>query len=141
MWSLFTGGTRRGENGQGPVASCTTLGWVLSGPVPSEKKSTQLSSANFVSAHVLRVSCQSNDECSTDELLHRLWDLDSIGIREKATVHKTFLENIFFENGQYCVKLPLTENRDLLPDNYDLSLATLNSVVRRLRKELPIMEE
>ena len=39
------------------------------------------------------------------------------------------------------MKLPLKENRDLLPDNYDLSLGSLNSVVRRLRKEPPIMEE
>ena len=91
--------------------------------------------------HVLRISCQPKDECSTDELLQRLWDLDSIGIREKATVHETFLENISFENGRYCLKLPLKENRDLLPDNYDLSLARLNSVLRRLRKELCIMEE
>ena len=141
MWSFFTGGTRQGENGQGPVASCTTLGWVLSGPVPREKESTQLSSVNYVSAHVLKVSCQTKDECFTDELLQRLWDLDSTGIREKATVHETFLENISFENGRYCVKLPLKENQNLLPDNYDLSLARLNSVVRCLRKEPSIMEE
>lgn len=141
MWSFFTGGTRRGENGQGPVASCTTLGWVLSGPVPSEKKSTQLSSANLVSAHLLKVSCQPKEESFTDALLQRLWDLDSIGIREKATVHETFLENISFESGRYCVKLPLKENRDLLPDNYDLSLARLNSVVRRLRKEPSVIKE
>lgn len=108
MWSFFTGGTRRGENSQGPVASCT-LGWVLSGPVPSKKRSTQLSSANFVSALVLKVSCPPKDESSTDELLQRLWDLDSIGIREKATVHETLLENNSYENGRYCVKLPLKE--------------------------------
>ena len=76
-WRDETGG-----NGPGPVGSCTILGWVLSGPVPSEKRSTQLSSANFVSAHVLKVPCLPKDECSTDELLQRLWDLDSIGITE-----------------------------------------------------------
>lgn len=35
----------------------------------------------------------------------------------------------------------MKENRDRLPDNYDLSLARLNFVLRRLRKELSIMEE
>lgn len=143
MWSFFIGGTRREENGQGPAASCTTLGWVLSGPVPSEKKGTQLLSANLVPAHVLKVSCQPKEERSTDALLQRLWDLDSIGIREKATVHETFLENISFENGRYCVKLPLKETSlegKPLPVNYDLSLARLNSVVRRLRKEPSVMK-
>lgn len=141
MWLFFTGETRRGENGEGPVASCTTLGWVLSGPVPSEKKGAQLSSVNFVSTHVLKVACEPKKGCHTEELLQRLWDLDSIGIREKETVHEAFLENISFANDRYSVKLPLKENRDLLPDNYDLSLARLNSLVRRLRKEPSIMKE
>ncbi|KAL9979034.1 hypothetical protein ACROYT_G016626 [Oculina patagonica] len=87
------------------------------------------------------VSCQPKEKSSTDALLQRLWDLDLIGIREQATVHETFLENISFESGRYCVKLPLKENRDLLPDNYDLSLARLNSVVRRLRKEPSVIKE
>lgn len=47
----------------------------------------------------------------------------------------------FLENGRYCVKLPLEKNRDLLPDNYDLSLARLNSVMWRLRKEPSIIKE
>ena len=38
MRLFFIGETRQGKSGEGPVASCTTLGWVLSGPVPSEKE-------------------------------------------------------------------------------------------------------
>ena len=129
MSVFFTGQTKWGKSGQGPMASCTILGWVLSGPVPSQKKSTRLSSVNFDSTQVLKVTCGLKSECPTDELLKRLWDLDSIGIREEETVHGAFLKNISFANGQYCVKLPLKENCDLLPDNYDLSLARLNTLV------------
>ena len=38
MWSFFTGVTKRAENNEGPVARCTILGWVLSGPVSGERK-------------------------------------------------------------------------------------------------------
>ena len=142
MWSFFTGATKRGENGEGPVASCTILGWVLSGPVSGESKNPRLSSVNFVSTHVLKVAAEPKHESPrTEELLCRLWDLDSIGIRDKETVHETFLENISFANGRYCVTLPLKEKRDLLPDNYDLSLVRLNSLMRRLRKEPSILRE
>ena len=54
MWSFFTGVTKRAENNEGPVASCTILGWVLSGPVSGERKKPRLSSVNFVSTHVPR---------------------------------------------------------------------------------------
>ena len=142
MWSFFTGETKRGENGQGPVASCTILGWVLSGPVPGGSKNSQLLSVNFVSTHVLKITSEpKHKKAETEELLGWLWDLESIGIRDKETVHEAFLENISFTNGQYCVKLPLKEKRDLLPDNYDLSLSRLNSLIRRLRKEPSILKE
>ena len=132
--------TKRAENNEGPVASCTILGWVLSGPVPGEREKPRLSSVNFVSTHVLKVSTQTQHEGSgTEELLHRLWDLDSIGIRDKETVRDKFLENISFANGQYCV--PLKDKRDPLPDSYELSLVRLNSLVRRLRKEPSILKE
>ena len=134
--------TKRAENNEGPVASCTILGWVLSGPVPGEREKPRLSSVNFVSTHVLKVSTQTQHEGSgTEELLHRLWDLDSIGIRDKETVRDKFLENISFANGQYCVALPLKDKRDPLPDSYELSLVRLNSLVRRLRKEPSFLKE
>lgn len=39
------------------------------------------------------------------------------------------------------MKLSLKEKWDFLPDNYELSLIRLNSLVRRLRKEPPILKE
>ena len=59
----------------------------------------------------------------------------------KETVNETFLENISFANRRYCVTLPLKEKRDLLPDNHDLSLVRMNSLMRRLQKEPSILRE
>ena len=64
-----------------------------------------------------------------------LWDLESIGITDKETVHESFERNVSFEKGRYHVKLPLKEKHDILPDNYDLSLARLDSQVKRLRQK------
>lgn len=139
-WSFFSGEVLRGENEYGPVASKTSLGWVLSGPIPQENKK-KLSNVNFVSTHVLKVAeCQDKNP-PAEEMLHRLWDIESIGIREKETVHESFLKNVTFQDQRYSVSLPLKEKHELLPDNYEVSLARLNSLVKRLRKEPPVLEE
>ena len=53
-WDIVTGGVSRGSHG--PVAIHTKLGWVLSGPLPSEKLVE--CSTNLVTTHVLRVDAQ-----------------------------------------------------------------------------------
>jgi hypothetical protein len=126
MWSFFTGEIARGEQGIGPVASKTSLGWVLSGPIAITKKQ-KLSNVNFVSAHVLKTAGNFQEKPTAEELLHQLWDIESIGIRDKETVHESFLKNVTFEDVRYSVSLPLKEQHELLPDNYDMTLAILNT--------------
>jgi hypothetical protein len=138
MWKFFTGKIKRGRDDNGPVANETSLGWVLSGPIPSNHKG-RLSNANLVATHVLRVAAQTRE--TTDEQLSRLWDMESIGIREKETVHEAFKKNITFKDERYNVTLPVKEKHAILPDNYDLSLARLNKQVKRLRKEPEILKE
>lgn len=53
----------------------------------------------------------------------------------------SFLRNVSFKNDRYCVKLPLKENQELLPENYDLSLARLNSLARHLQKEPSVFKK
>ena len=50
-WSFFTGDMKRGESG--PVAMKTSLGWVLSGPMPHAPGSG--SDVNLVTCHTLRL--------------------------------------------------------------------------------------
>ena len=131
------GGEETGEGG--PVAVSTKVGWVLSGPVenlPQEK----LSSIQFSSTHVLRVdSRETEDTLQTD--LQRLWDLDSVGIRDGDTVHEAFEKNLSFEDSKYSVHLPWKKHHKLLPDNFENSVARLSSQLKRLRREPEILKE
>ena len=54
--------------------------------------------------------------------LQRLWDLDSVGIRDRDTVHEAFEKNLSFEDGKYSVHLPWKEHHKLLPDNFENSV-------------------
>ena len=132
IWNFFDGSTIRGEESaeSGPVAVSTTVGWVLSGPVKNLPKE-KLSSIQFSSTHVLRVDSSSNDTLYED--FEKLWDLDSIGIREKDTVHEAFEKNVSFQDGKYSVHLPWKEHHKLLPDNYENSVARLTSQLKQLR--------
>eukprot|EP00112_Aurelia_sp_Birch-Aquarium-sp1_P019023 Seg4627.3 transcript_id=Seg4627.3/GoldUCD/mRNA.D3Y31 product="hypothetical protein" protein_id=Seg4627.3/GoldUCD/D3Y31 len=136
---------RRGEQGEGLLAQETGLGWVLSGRVPCGGPGDLESCTNFVSTHVLKVGTEVlpvvDDADSANNLVNKLWDLESIGIREKDTVQEAFVKNITKEDGKYCVKLPLKEQHTLLPDNYDLSLSRLNSLVKRLRRDPETLKE
>ena len=141
IWNFFDGKTIRGEeSGQGgPVTVSTKVGWVLSGPVenlPQEK----LSSIQFSSTHVLRVDSRETEDTLQKDL-QRLWDLDSVGIRDRDTVHEAFEKNLSFEDGRYSVHLPWKEHHQLLPDNFQNSVARLSSQLKRLRREPEILRE
>ena len=141
IWDFFDGKSVRGEeSGQGgPVAVSTKFGWVLSGPVenlPREK----LSSIQFSSTHVLRTESRVVDDTLQGDL-DRLWDLDSVGIRDKDTVLEAFEKNLSFEDGKYLVHLPWKEQHGLLPDNFENCVARLSSQLKRLRKDPEILKE
>ena len=141
IWDFFDGKSVRGEeSGQGgPVAVSTKVGWVLSGLVenlPREK----LSSIQFSSTHVLRTESRVVDYTLQGDL-DRLWDLDSVGIRDKDTVREAFEKNLSFEDGKYLVHLPWKEQHGLLPDNFENCVAGLSSQLKRLRKDPEILKE
>ena len=135
LWKFMK---REAEDKQGPVAIKTGLGWILSGPV-EVKHDKRLSSVNLVPTHVfLRADCESTCEPiankSLEEQIQSLWDLNSIRIRDKQSIHKSFLESIKLENGRYSVKLSFKSNNKFLPDNYQMSLARLHNLFKSLSK-------
>ena len=132
---FFTGELKRGETADSPVAHGTKLGWVLSGRVPCREGDDLSANANFVSTHVLRTGTDPIENSRVDVMVEQLWDFESVGIREKDTVHGSFINNISKEGDKYCVRLPVKESHDLLPDNYNLSLSRMKSSLKRLRKD------
>ena len=130
VWEFQQGETVRGGP-QEPVAVKTTLGWVLSGPLKGGKTSdsTYKTNVNFISSH------SKSDKQQIEERVHTLWDLDSLGIREKNEVHETLIDNIFFTGKRYQVGLPWKVGHGDLPPNFEISLMRLNNLLRKLRKD------
>ena len=129
LWEFMSGQIIRGGPQQ-PVAIKTLLGWTLSGPLKAGKLH-YLShvNVNFVS------SMNKSDKQHLDELVHKLWDLDSIGIREGDHVHETLIDNIHFTGERYQVGLPWKVGHGDLPSNYDISLMRLQCQLKKLRKD------
>ena len=69
---------------------------MLSGPVENLPRD-KLSSIQFSSTHVLRTESKVVDDTLLGDL-DRLWDLDSVGIRDKHTVLEAFEKNLGFED-------------------------------------------
>ena len=87
------------------------------------------------------VSVVSHEDVSLDSAVSSLWNLENLGILDKNSVHDEFLENIFFDKGRYTVRLPFRKHHNTLPDNFDLSVTRLNSLVRRLKKSPELATE
>ena len=128
--------------GSGPVAVESKLGWILLGPVPREDMSSV--STNVVSSHTLHVNTQLETNIVTsnrsDDLLveqvKQFWELESIRVLpNEGTVHDKFLDSIHQVEGRYEVNLPWKEHHRLLPDNYEVAISRLNSVLKRLKKK------
>ena len=106
IWSLQEGGTIRGGQ-QEPVPVKTSLGWVLSGPLKGKKLDYLYSNdcqVNICIDESSTFACLGNQDL--DSMLNKLWDLDSIGIREVNKVHETVLDDIKFTGYRYSVGLP-----------------------------------
>ena len=82
-WKFVTGEML--HQGNGPVALHTTLGWVLSGPIPLPATEDSSHSTNLVT-HVLRVGASSSeDNRRLENQLKAFWELESLGILDTET--------------------------------------------------------
>lgn len=104
-WSFVTGEVIKCANG--PVATQTTLGWVVSGPVmgsPSVQPS-----ANLIT-RVLRTSSdygQREEGRRLERKLRAFWDLESLGILDdNHDLYDQFHQIVEFRDNRYVVSLP-----------------------------------
>jgi hypothetical protein len=120
LWCFLEGNVVRGKAYE-PVAVQTRLGWVLSGPM---KVSVSGNETN--SMHAVDVSCT-----KLDESIRRLWDFETLGIRQGDEVHESLKDSIKFNGTRYSVKLPWKEGHGALPSNYNISLKRLKGQLGR----------
>ena len=122
LWCFQSGTIVRGRAHE-PVAVETTLGWVLSGQVKGkgdDGAKAQVSCVNIIKEEHVSSPYMSDN-------VHRLWDLDTLGIREEDEVHKALKEAISFNGNRYQVHLPWKQGHEPLPLNYNNSLKRLKT--------------
>ena len=76
-WQIVTGETRKDDN-SGLIAINSGLGWLISGPIKDGNKKS--SSVNVTTSHVLKIECEERNDTNLVDHLHKLWNLDTIGI-------------------------------------------------------------
>ena len=144
LWNFQNGRIIRGEPDE-PVALETELGFVLSGPLKGkctgENDDTASTLVSFVGTDRGESISRDVRDGKLDDAVHRLWDLDSLGIKQSDEVCEAFQDNISFDGERYSVKLPWKVGHDTLPTNYELSLSRMRSQVRRLRQKPDILRE
>ena len=77
-------------NAGDPVAEETTLGWTLMGP-------TNAAEDQSCSSPLLLTT----DKENLSDQIAKLWDLETVGIREKNSVEEEFEDTVTF-NGERC---------------------------------------
>ena len=139
LWRFQDEETRRGRQDE-PVAVKTKLGWVLSGPIKGER--LDITSDTTVNC-TLNATCNLSvaEKVKLDNDVHKLWDLDSIGIREQDEAHTDTIDSIEFDGERYSTKLPWKIGHKPLPDNYSIAVSRLKSQLSRLKKEPEVLEE
>ena len=128
LWNFQKGCTIRGECDE-PVAVETELGWVLSGPMKGRGtcNDSHFAQVNFISSSLEK------QESLKDQ---RLWDLETLGIRDtEDEVHETFKNSISFNGIRYSVRLPWKKGHPELPSNYSTSLHRLRLQTQEVANE------
>ena len=133
LWCFQKGRTIRGESDE-PVAVETCLGWVLSGPMKGSIENG-IVSVNLVGHGKIR------DANETEDYVHKLWDYDTLGIREGDEVHEALKDAISFNGERYQVRLPWKEGHSTLPSNYVNSLRRLKGQVQKLKGNPEVLKE
>ena len=129
LCKLKTGNMKWGNAGD-PVAEETTLGWTLMGP-------TNTSEDQSISSSVLLTT----DKENLSNQIAKLWDLETVGIREENSVEEKFEDTVSFDGERYSVQLPWKSDRATLQTNRSLCERRLNAQLKRLKKEPEILKK
>lgn len=124
LWAFQSGKIVRGGIDES-VAIETYLGWVLSGPMKG-KPVDEAVRVNFVAQENTNVR-------ELDVSVRKLWDLETLGIREVDTVHEALVDKISFKGARYSVELPWKQGHEVLPRNYGNSFARMKGQIAKLK--------
>ena len=123
-----------------PVAVRLSLGWVLSGPLPS--------TSGLFSTCFRAVTTNKDTDSKLAEQLRRWYDIDSYGAFKQvdsrpaadARAEKILGATIYHDGSRYQVDMLWVEDESSLPNNYFSALVQLESLERRLGKDAELKE-
>jgi len=126
---FVSGETKRGS--EGPVATKSVFGWLVSGPVGGN--TTNFSNSLFTSS-----------TRSINENLSRFWNVESLGIEndedENKKLLKDFKSSIVHNGERYEVPLPRKDIHESLPDNLGVAKQRFSSLKKRLDKQPEVFD-
>lgn len=119
-------------------------GCIIQGKIPETGTPEQddITVVSSESVFVLKITHQEEpimtDTLTEEPEVHKLWDLDSIGIDasqplpEERKSYQVYLDTVNYDSGQYWVNLPWKINSPELPNNYGRALGQMYSLVTDL---------
>ena len=115
----------------GVYAVPSNLGTIIKGIIPfSDKRS------NSTVTTVLEIATSTHE---SEDLIHKMWDLDSVGIKEPLDDHnlacRKFKESVVFSNGTYEASVPWADEKVELQSNKSLASQRLKSNWKYLLKD------
>lgn len=126
------------------------LGWILTGRTqePIEDITEPSMLILLYNSNILRGACLlTPDTLPTNPNLEEFCKLESLGIMvlpllsDKERALKIFNETLKFEDDRYSVTLPWKEDRFCLPENRELALGRLKSLVNKFRNHPKLVEK
>ncbi len=135
LWNFQEGETILGGPHE-PVAVKTALGWVLSGPLKGKKLTSECINVNFLPD--VKSSAKVKSQLGLD--VHKLWDLETLGIRQENEVHEGVIDDIRFTGQRYSVGLPWKVGCAPLASNYKNSLTRVSSQFKKLKRDPKVLD-
>jgi hypothetical protein len=133
----------------------TTVGWIIQGRHTTE--STNVSTLTCLTSAFLthstldsqgHFSLTKADDCMFEKFEPAvMWNLETIGIVDKTDntdddiAQAMFNDSIEFIDGRYYVKWPWKTSNSQLPENYELSLGRLSTLLRRYKDSPDVFKE
>ena len=127
------------------------LGWILSGRLPTEERKMSEVSMFLMGGHSCQQYQQSfvpeNSDVVMKPNFDEFWKLETIGIKDPINDCdddqdiQNFHDTVRKTNGRYEVTWPWKEENPRLPDNYQLALGRLNSLLKRIQGRPELLQK
>ncbi|XP_039509456.1 uncharacterized protein LOC120464180 [Pimephales promelas] len=127
----------------GPYAVKTALGWVVNGPIKKESNTSQRSKLPHHSVNrlsVVEIEQLLIQQYNTDYPERQYEEKEVMSLEDKQFM-QVVQEKTKFEDGHYCVKLPLKNEAVKMPNNRNVAELRAANLKRKLQKNSSLLED